>query len=138
VAEELYAVAKRRIRQTLHALAEAIGFVGTVRGRKAVVLYSEGFIKSPSMPDYDRVIERAQRAQVAVYVVDPRGLESGLPTPAAATNRGRRGPLLALDTEAAGSSYSLTLLVRDEVSQETRESVEPFTIPSVVRTREVP
>jgi hypothetical protein len=50
------------------------------RGRKSLIVYSEGFIKSPSMPDYEHVIELAQQAHVTVYVIDPRGL-AGIDSP---------------------------------------------------------
>jgi VWFA-related protein len=106
VAAELYAVAQRRIRQTLRALDAAIEHVAGFPGRKAVLLYSEGFIKSPSLPDYDRVIERARLAHAAVYVVDPRGLESGLPMPDDPVVK--PNPLIALDTWAGGSTYVAT------------------------------
>ena len=105
LAEETYAVAKRRIRRSLTGLSEAIVSMSGFRGRKSLIFYSEGFVKSPSMPDYDRTIELAQRARVAVYFADPRGLGSGLPM--SGGNDG--GPtLIQLDTEAGGSSYVAT------------------------------
>jgi hypothetical protein len=70
------------------------------------MFYSEGFIKSPSMPDFDQVIEVARRAHVAVYFVDPRGLRSGL-TMADDETPGPN-PLIQLDTEAGGTSYLAT------------------------------
>jgi VWFA-related protein len=102
LAQEVYAVAKRRLRQSLAALQDAIRSVAGFRGRKSVVFYSEGFIKSPSRSDYDRTIDLARRAHVAVYVVDPRGLGSGLPM----SSGDDGGPtLIDLDTKAGGSSY---------------------------------
>ena len=80
MAEELYALAKRRVRRTLSGLSEAIASLSGFRGRKSLIVYSEGFIKSPSMPDYDEVVELAHRARVNVYFVDPRGLGTGEPT----------------------------------------------------------
>ena len=55
-------------------LAQAIASLNGLPGRKTLILYSEGFIRSPSMPDYDRVVELARRNQVSIYYVDPRGL----------------------------------------------------------------
>jgi VWFA-related protein len=112
LAEEIYALAKRRVRRSLTGLCEAILSMSGFRGRKSLIFYSEGFIKSPSMPDYDRAIDLARRARVAVYVVDPRGLGSGLPT-AAAARPGIGDPeggstLIQLDTEAGGTSYVAT------------------------------
>ncbi len=67
MAEELYALAKRRVRRTLSGLSEAIASLSGFRGRKSLIVYSEGFIKSPSMPDYDEVVELAHRARVNVW-----------------------------------------------------------------------
>jgi hypothetical protein len=60
------------------------------------------------MPDYDRAIELAQRAHVAVYFVDPGGLTSGLPMGDSATATLGPNPLIRLDTEAGGTSYVAT------------------------------
>jgi VWFA-related protein len=106
LAEEVYAVAKRRVRQSLTGLSEAILSMSGFRGRKSLIFYSEGFIRSPAMADYDRAIEIAQRARVAVYFVDPRGLASGLPM--ADGQRELPNPLIQLDTEAGGTSYVAT------------------------------
>jgi VWFA-related protein len=76
-AEELYAVAKRRIRRSLGALDDAVAALSGFRGRKTLIFYSEGFILSPSMREYEQVIERARRARVSVHFVDPRGLGTG-------------------------------------------------------------
>lgn len=45
-------------------------------GRKNVVLFSEGFMYSEeSRPEMEAVIDAANRANVAFYVIDPEGLE---------------------------------------------------------------
>jgi len=111
VAYERYELAKRRVRQSLGGLADSIESLAGFRGRKSLIVYSEGFIKSPSMPDYDRTIELARRAHVAVYFVDPRGLRSGLlmaEDPDAAPTQRPSSPLIQRDTEAAGSDYVAT------------------------------
>jgi VWFA-related protein len=101
LAEAVYAVAKRRARQSLSGLGEAVTSLAGFRGRKSLIFYSEGFMKSPSMRDYDQAIELARRAHVAVYVVDPRGLGTGADEESGPT-------LVSLDTEAGGSSYVAT------------------------------
>src|SRR6266571_312944 len=106
IAYERYALAQRRIRQSLGGLVDAIQSIAGFRGRKSLIFYSEGFIKSPSMTDYDRTIELARRAHVAVYFVDPAGLSSGLPM--ADGEPAGTHPLIKLDTEAAGSAYVAT------------------------------
>jgi VWFA-related protein len=92
LSQEIYAIAKRRIRRSLSGLVDAIRSLSDFRGRKSVVFYSEGFIKSPSLPDYERVIDLARRAHVAIYYVDPRGVV-------------RETSPAVLDTESGGTSY---------------------------------
>ena len=105
-AAEIYAVAKRRIRQSMAGLDEAVLSLAGFRGRKSLILYSEGFVKSPSLPDYDRLIDLARRARVAIYFVDPRGLGTGFPS---ADGRDDGGPTLnSLDSEGGGTSYLAT------------------------------
>ncbi|PYQ09270.1 MAG: hypothetical protein DMF83_03985, partial [Acidobacteria bacterium] len=105
VAYERYALAQRRIRQSLGGLADAIQSIAGFRGRKSLILYSEGFVWSRDMPEYDQTIELARRAHVAVYFVDPRGLASGRPM----ADGEPGGPsLIQLDTEAGGTSYVAT------------------------------
>ena len=95
LAAEAYGVARRRIRRSLAGLSDAIVSLAGFRGRKSVLLYSEGFIKSPSMPDYDRVIDLARRTHVAIYYVDPRGV-------------GRETIPSELDTASGGTTYLAT------------------------------
>jgi len=99
LAEEVYAVAKRRVRQSLSGLSDAILSMAGFRGRKSLVVYSEGFVRSPSMPDYDHAIEIARRTGVSVRVQDPRGLGTG---------EGDGPTLISLDTEAGGLSFVAT------------------------------
>ena len=73
-----YKVMKRNIRSTTNALVDAIDALEGVPGRKSLILYSEGFVRSPGLGHYDRGVNAARRAYVAIYFVDPRGLRSGL------------------------------------------------------------
>jgi VWFA-related protein len=103
LAEEVYAVAKRGVRKTLSGLSDAILSMAGFRGRKSLIVYSEGFMKSPSMADYDQAIEVARRAGVSVRVVDPRGVGTGEPSPDGMDDGGPT--LILLDQQAGGSSY---------------------------------
>ena len=96
-AEELYAVAKRRVRRSVGALDDAVAALSGFRGRKTLIFYSEGFILSPSMREYEQVIERARRARVSVYFVDPRGLGTGADEDSP--------DLTSLDSAAGGTLY---------------------------------
>lgn len=77
-AAEVYEQSLARERATLGVLARASAALGAQRGRKALLLVSEGFIHDPSVSELKRVGEAARRANVALYFLDARGLE-GLP-----------------------------------------------------------
>jgi VWFA-related protein len=75
-AHEAYQMSLVRNRTTLVALARVIDSMGAVRGRKTVVLFSEGFLRDTRLEEHDAVIRTAQRANVALYFIDVRGLEA--------------------------------------------------------------
>jgi VWFA-related protein len=74
LAAETYALARRRINRTLSSLKEAIAALSGLLGPKAIVLYSEGFIRVPGDQSYDNVVALARASHVSVHYVDPRGL----------------------------------------------------------------
>jgi VWFA-related protein len=78
-AAHLYQQAAARNAATLQALERTIDGLTAVRGRKAVVLISPGFISDQERYDQKRAMEAARRANVAVYFVDARGLVAGTP-----------------------------------------------------------
>ena len=103
LAARVYSRAKVRAHQTLASLSDALSSLAGFRGRKSLILYSEGFVKSPRVPDYDRVVELARRVGVTMWVQDPRGLGTGVGTP---DGRDDGGPTLTLlDTQAGGLSF---------------------------------
>ncbi|HXY42320.1 MAG TPA: VWA domain-containing protein [Vicinamibacteria bacterium] len=118
-AQERYGLALVRIQRSLNGLQRAVESLGGFRGRKSVVIYSEGFILSPALQDYDRIIDLCRRANVALYVSEPRGLMTGsdlqgspLATAAGATAftnvPGTASTVLPgtmLEGERAGSTY---------------------------------
>src|SRR5262249_18283495 len=56
--------------------AIALG-VKHIPGRKSLVLFSQGFIISqPLWPDLQSVVDAANRARLAIYSIDARGLET--------------------------------------------------------------
>lgn len=78
-----------KARNTYETLRGVADFLAPVRGRrKAIVWFSEGVdydIGNPSLPDSDVVrdamqsaITAANRANVTVYAIDPRGIGAGL------------------------------------------------------------
>jgi VWFA-related protein len=83
VAEEVYSRARRRVEATLGSLRQALDSLVPLRGHKALVLVSEGFVLLPGMTGYAELVDVARRANVAVHLLDPRGLEAGWDTGAA-------------------------------------------------------
>jgi VWFA-related protein len=74
-AAEAYSQIRKRHNFTLGALERALRALQGSRGRKALVLVSEGFVLDPNNDGFEKVIETARRSNVALYFVDTRGLE---------------------------------------------------------------
>ena len=68
------AAARRRTGMTLGGLQQALESLVRLRGRKSLVVISEGFVLLPRMPGYAEAIDAARRANVAIHFVDPRGV----------------------------------------------------------------
>jgi VWFA-related protein len=80
LARRVYHDATRRNEATLDTLTALLDSLRSVRGRKSVVLVSEGFIKDPELPGYEQVLDASRRANAALYFLDTRGLEPLLGT----------------------------------------------------------
>jgi hypothetical protein len=75
-----------------------------------VVIYSEGFILPPHdpfyFPEFQRTVDQCRRANVALFVADPRGLRTGRPTAEGSTGGGTVGLTGGvMDGETGGSSH---------------------------------
>ena len=75
-AADAYQRARARNEVTFTALDRALKALTAAKGRKALILVSEGFINDPSMDAFKDVTEAARRANVAIYFVDTRGLQA--------------------------------------------------------------
>jgi VWFA-related protein len=75
LARRVYDDATRRNEASLDTLTALLGSLKSVRGRKSVILVSEGFIKDPELPGYEQVLDASRRANAALYFLDTRGLE---------------------------------------------------------------
>jgi VWFA-related protein len=76
-ARQTYTEAISRIRTSLVSLERLAAAFANGRGRKTLVLVSEGFIADPAIPDFRALIQAARNANVAVHFVDvgaPDGL----------------------------------------------------------------
>ncbi len=115
-AASLYQQAAARNIATLQALERTIEGLTAVRGRKAVVMLSPGFIADQERIEAKRAIEAARRANVAVYFVDARGLVSSVGS-AQAQQTGR--PLDSRDIGAANAEITLGAEGAAEIAQNT-------------------
>jgi VWFA-related protein len=77
-ASEVYYESSARNHQTLGAMERAINSLGPARGRKSVVLVSEGFVYDSQLPEFRRILDSSRRVNATIYFVNGRGLE-GLP-----------------------------------------------------------
>jgi VWFA-related protein len=77
-ASETYFAAASRLRITMGALERVLNGLAPARGRKSVILVSDGFIYDPNRDWYRRVNEASRRANAAIYFVNAKGLE-GMP-----------------------------------------------------------
>jgi len=73
-ASEVYQRAAARSRITLASLERAIQSLGGTRGRKSLVLVSQGFVHDLELPEMRRVVDASRRLNVPVYFIDTRGL----------------------------------------------------------------
>jgi VWFA-related protein len=108
--EGQYGMAQSRILRTLAGLEKAIASLDGFEGRKSVVIYSEGFILSPRLvvlgDHYQRIVDQCRRANVALFVADPRGLRTGMVTAEGSTAGGAGGLTGGLiNAESAGSTH---------------------------------
>ena len=77
-ATEVYYQATSRNRITLEILERVLQALGETRGRKSVILVSQGFIYDPNLDEFKRVVQASRRSNAAIYFLDTRGLE-GMP-----------------------------------------------------------
>ena len=96
-AAQVYDESVARRRTTLRALDGVMESLVPIRGRKSVLLVSQGFILEPSLLEMHGVYDAARRANAAIHFIDPRGLlpadtvlvDQGRPTQAAGSIKGR-------------------------------------------------
>lgn len=77
-AEQVDAGRRNRTRDTLAAIDRAVFTLTGVRGRKALLLLTEGFLNDPDLDLAREVAGRCREANIAVYSLDVRGLMTGL------------------------------------------------------------
>jgi VWFA-related protein len=76
-ATDVYFQSVSRNRITLQILQRVLQSLAAAKGRKAVVLVSEGFIYDPNLDEFKQALQASRRANTAMYFVDARGLTGG-------------------------------------------------------------
>jgi VWFA-related protein len=74
-ANEVYQEATMRNRMTLKAITRILDALTTTRGRKSLILVSQGFIYDPNLSEMRETIQASRRANVAIYFLNTLGLE---------------------------------------------------------------
>jgi VWFA-related protein len=100
-----YAEAQHRVGRSLDALRQAIAAFAGFRGRKSAFVYSEGFIRSPDLGDYDAVAALARRTRTTLYTIDPRRLSSGAQSVEGGLGTDDRTSIADERDETGGSDY---------------------------------
>jgi VWFA-related protein len=75
-AAEVYFTAKAHNQVTLGAMERALASLAPVRGRKSMVLVSEGFVYDTHLLEFKRIIDAARRVNAAIYFINARGLDA--------------------------------------------------------------
>ena len=96
-AAEVYTQAVSRNRITLEVMGRILSSLSAAKGRKSLILVSEGFIYDPNLDEFKQVVQASRRSNVALYFLDTRGL-GGIPSFQSA----EFGP--ALDTHDMGAA----------------------------------
>jgi VWFA-related protein len=106
LAQQVYAQARQRAMAGLSAMAHALVALEGFRGRKSLIVYSEGYLKLPDTPQYDQVIELARRTRVSIYFSDAFGLQGdGTRAEGRLPGQADVRHLHRMQEEGAGSAY---------------------------------
>jgi VWFA-related protein len=119
-AAEVYYQAVTKNRLTLETLERILDSLKGAKGRKSMILVSEGFIYDPNLDEFKRVVQASRRSNVAVYFLDTRGLQ-GMPVYMTA----EFGP--ALDNQDIGAAFAENLEAA-EGSEEIASDSGGFTV----------
>jgi VWFA-related protein len=77
-AADVYFQSVTKNRLTLEIMERSLESLAPAKGRKSMILVSEGFIYDPNLDEFKRVVESARHSNAAIYFLDTRGLE-GMP-----------------------------------------------------------
>lgn len=77
-AREVYRESTARVRATLGSLERVTSALTSLRGRKTLLLVSEGFIMDTSQREFRELVQAARQANAAIHYVDARSPEGML------------------------------------------------------------
>jgi VWFA-related protein len=104
--EEVYAQARTRLNLTLRDLQIVLERLSGVRGRKSVILFTEGFLYPPAGGgSFASVVEQARRANVVIEFVYTSGLEVHQ-SPSSTFQRGAEGAAFLAESTGGRSTAS--------------------------------
>jgi VWFA-related protein len=102
-ASQVLLASRRRTIAVLRAVARVSSGLAGARGRKSILIVSDGFLRDTQLDDFDRAIDASQRGNTAVYFIDARRLE------------GPVGFSAAQDAPIAGGDIALMSMEHDEL-----------------------
>jgi VWFA-related protein len=102
-AQEVHNLSTSRNKITLGVMTRAIEALADTKGRKSMILVSQGFIYDIQLDEMKKVVEASTRANVPIYFIDTRGLQALPEAFTAAFGR----PLEAQDTVAVLADITL-------------------------------
>ena len=124
---------QQRGQSTLFPLMALVKAQGALAGRKALVLFSEGLPIPPNLEEaYRSTISEANRANVSVYAVDARGLDTGRALDQSRQMLDRSGRNSQAQLVSGGSQRPVTL--DDVMNSESAESALRTDTQNVLRT----
>jgi VWFA-related protein len=78
-ASEIYFQSVSRNRITLQVLQRVLTSLAANKGRKSVILVSEGFIYDPNLDEFKTALIASRRSNAAIYFLDSKGLQASTP-----------------------------------------------------------
>jgi VWFA-related protein len=114
-AREVYFQAVARTRVTLRTLRRVLESLEATKGRKSVILVTDGFVNDPSLGEFKDIVKASRRANAAIYTVDSIGL-TALPVGFGAESS---SPIANIDVGAAFMDASMSVGGGDDLAEDT-------------------
>ncbi|HEX9189314.1 MAG TPA: VWA domain-containing protein [Vicinamibacteria bacterium] len=109
-ASEIYSNVRIRGARTLSVMERALESLSAAKGRKSLILVSDGFVLDTTLDGFQKVVQAARRSNVAIYFVNTRGLRglvglygADMAEPVASRDTG--AVMADITQEAAGSEH---------------------------------